>query len=100
MGERRSEGTGDGLRCPQLIERESGSDPRIRSGGDGRREASSAAPGGIHDCWHLCLLQSSWLDVFALKQQLRISQLLVRQASLQWLLPSHFQSQLTAGKDA
>uniref|UniRef100_A0A9L0KAK7 Uncharacterized protein n=1 Tax=Equus asinus TaxID=9793 RepID=A0A9L0KAK7_EQUAS len=42
MGERRSEGTGDGLRCPQPIERESGSDPRIRSGGDGRREASSA----------------------------------------------------------
>ena len=39
---RRSEGTGDGLRCPQPIERESGSDPRIRSGGDGRREASSA----------------------------------------------------------
>uniref|UniRef100_A0AC11D209 Uncharacterized protein n=5 Tax=Ovis aries TaxID=9940 RepID=A0AC11D209_SHEEP len=42
MGERRSEGTGDGLRCPRPIERESGSDPRIRSGGDGRREASSA----------------------------------------------------------
>ncbi|CAK7313843.1 hypothetical protein VULLAG_LOCUS17842 [Vulpes lagopus] len=33
MGERRSEGTGDGLRCPQPIERESGSDPRIRTGG-------------------------------------------------------------------
>uniref|UniRef100_A0A7N9D1U5 Uncharacterized protein n=1 Tax=Macaca fascicularis TaxID=9541 RepID=A0A7N9D1U5_MACFA len=42
MGERRSEGTGDSLHCPQPIERESGSDPRIRSGGDGRREASSA----------------------------------------------------------
>ncbi|KRX38345.1 hypothetical protein T06_6187 [Trichinella sp. T6] len=42
MGECRSEGTGDGLRCPRPIERESGSDPRIRSGGDGRREASSA----------------------------------------------------------
>uniref|UniRef100_A0A7N9DDT9 Uncharacterized protein n=1 Tax=Macaca fascicularis TaxID=9541 RepID=A0A7N9DDT9_MACFA len=42
MGERRSEGTGDSLHCPQPIERESGSDPRIRSGGDRRREASSA----------------------------------------------------------
>jgi len=33
MCECRSEGTADGLRCPQPIERESGSDPRIRSGG-------------------------------------------------------------------
>src|SRR5437588_630873 len=30
MGERRSEGTGDGLRCPRPIEREAGSDPRDR----------------------------------------------------------------------
>ena len=42
MGERRSEARGDGLRRPRPIERESGSDPRIWSGGDGRREASSA----------------------------------------------------------
>ncbi|KAK7944447.1 hypothetical protein WMY93_000175 [Mugilogobius chulae] len=42
MGERRSEGWGDGLRRPRPIERESGSDPRIWSGGDRRREASSA----------------------------------------------------------
>ncbi|KAK9521672.1 hypothetical protein VZT92_018239 [Zoarces viviparus] len=43
MGERRSEGWGDGLRRPRPIERESGSDPRIWSGGDRRREAPSAA---------------------------------------------------------
>ena len=42
MGERHSEGTGHDLRCPQPTERESGSDPRIRSGGDGCRKASSA----------------------------------------------------------
>ncbi len=42
MGERRSEGRGDGLHCPRPIERESGSDPRTRSGGDERRKAPSA----------------------------------------------------------
>ncbi len=42
MGERRSEGRGDGLHCPRPIKRESGSDPRTRSGGDERRKAPSA----------------------------------------------------------
>ncbi len=42
MGERRSEGRGDGLHCPRPIERESGSDPRTRSGGDERRKAPIA----------------------------------------------------------
>ncbi len=42
MGERRSEGRGDGLHCPWPIERESGSDPRTRSGGHERRKAPSA----------------------------------------------------------
>ena len=36
------EGTGDGLHCPQWIERKWGSDPRIRSGGDGHHKAASA----------------------------------------------------------
>ncbi|CAK7289097.1 hypothetical protein VULLAG_LOCUS246 [Vulpes lagopus] len=31
------QGTGDGLHCPQWIERKGGSDPRIRSGGDGHQ---------------------------------------------------------------
>ncbi|CAD7669027.1 unnamed protein product [Nyctereutes procyonoides] len=33
MGERRSEGTGDGLRCPQPIERESGQKPPVEQKG-------------------------------------------------------------------
>ncbi len=33
---------GDGLHCRRPIERESGSDPRTRSGGDERRKAPSA----------------------------------------------------------
>eukprot|EP00071_Canis_lupus_P030376 XP_022263933.1 unconventional myosin-XVI [Canis lupus familiaris] len=44
VGERCSEGTGDGLRCPQLMERDLDSDLCIRSGGDGPREVSSATP--------------------------------------------------------
>src|SRR4029434_2534495 len=38
----RSEAWGDGLRRPRPIERESGSDPRTRSGGDRRPEAARA----------------------------------------------------------